>query len=73
MTPLPTLTVCEHCKKELPKSKCKYVKVQRYSDGRFKMVNILVFADRCASYYQSRQSIKSLQRQMHAIHRRPTW
>ncbi len=56
-----------------PQSKCKYVKVQRYSDGRFKMVNILVFADRCASYYQSRQSIKSLQRQMHAIHRRPTW
>ncbi|SUI70692.1 Uncharacterised protein [Serratia liquefaciens] len=75
MIPTPMTTTCEHCKKVLPKSDCKYVKVQRYVFGRFQTVDILVCADRCTNYYAVRQNIKTLQYRLRCMQsqRRSAW
>lgn len=73
MIPIPMTTTCEHCKKVLPKSDCKYVKVQRYVEGRFKSVDMLVCANRCANYYTTRNDIKTLQYRLRCSQRRSAW
>ncbi|MGM7654048.1 hypothetical protein [Serratia marcescens] len=63
---------CEHCGQTRDVEK-KAVSIQRYEDGRYKAVRILVCSDTCASVYVVRQNIRTLQRRLHTQQRRPTW
>ncbi|CAI2141323.1 Uncharacterised protein [Serratia marcescens] len=63
---------CEHCGQTRDVEK-KGVSIQRYEDGRYKPVRILVCADTCAPVYVVRQNIRTLQRRRHTQQRRPTW
>ncbi|MGO4743052.1 hypothetical protein ACGS9J_06435 [Serratia quinivorans] len=67
-----TTKCCEHCGKTRDVEK-KGVSIQRYEDGRYKSVRMLVCADTCSGYYITRQAIKTLQRRLHAQQRRPSW
>ncbi|MBH3318124.1 hypothetical protein I5Q06_01905 [Serratia ureilytica] len=63
---------CEHCGKTRDVAK-QAVSIQRYEDGRYKAVRILVCSDTCAPVYVVRQNIRALQRRLHTQQRRPTW
>ena len=65
-----TTKCCEHCGKTRDVEK-EGVSIQRYEDGRYKPVRILVCADTCASYYTIRSEIKTLRRRLHTMQRRP--
>lgn len=67
-----TTQCCEHCGKTRDVEK-KGVSIQRYEDGRYKAVRVLVCADTCASYYTIRSEIKTLRRRLHTMQRRPAW
>lgn len=63
---------CEHCGQTRDVEK-KAVSIQRYKDGRYKAVRILVCSDTCAPVYVVIQNIRTLQRRLHTQQRRPTW
>lgn len=63
---------CEHCGQTRDVEK-KAVSIQRYEDGRYKAVRILVCSDTCAPVYIFRQNIRTLQRRLYTQQRRPTW
>ncbi|MDP8753871.1 hypothetical protein QZQ21_10100 [Serratia marcescens] len=63
---------CEHCGQMRDVEK-KAVSIQRYEDGKYKSVRILVCSDTCAPVYVVRQNIRTLQRRLHTQQRRPTW
>ena len=67
-----TTKYCEHCGKTRDVEK-KCVSIQRYEDGRYKAVRVLVCADTCASFYVTRNNIKTLQHRLHTMQRRPAW
>lgn len=67
-----TTKCCEHCGKTRDVER-KGVSIQRYEDGRYKPVRILVCADTCANYYTIRSEIKTLRRRLHTMQRRPVW
>lgn len=67
-----TTKCCEHCGKTRDVEK-KGVSIQRYEDGRYKAVRVLVCADTCASCYTIRSEIKTLRRRLHTMQRSPSW